>query len=111
MVDSILASGLNAYKATQKLGSGIGDIGSMEAGGAASATGGGSFGDMLSSAIQDNIGTLKKGEAAMVGGAKGTADITDVVGSVQSAMQTLETVTAVRDKVISAYQDVLRMPI
>jgi flagellar hook-basal body complex protein FliE len=39
------------------------------------------------------------------------AELVDVVTAVTQAEITLETVTAVRDKVISAYQDIMRMPI
>ena len=108
MIDSILSSGLSAYKNAQSLtgsgkGGGVGSIGDS--------AGGSSFSDMLSGFMDESIGALKKGEAASISAAKGQADITDVVGAVQNAMRTLETVTAVRDKVVSAYQDILRMPI
>ena len=41
----------------------------------------------------------------------GEADLKDVIAAVANAEQTLETVVAVRDKVLSAYQDILKMPI
>lgn len=41
----------------------------------------------------------------------GEADLKDVVTAVANAEHTLETVVAVRDKVLSAYQEILRMPI
>ena len=41
----------------------------------------------------------------------GEADITDVVQAVTSAELTLQTVVAVRDRMISAYQEIMRMPI
>ena len=43
--------------------------------------------------------------------AAGKANITDVVTAVSSAEVTLQAVTAVRDRVISAYQVIMRMPI
>ena len=39
------------------------------------------------------------------------ADIVDVVNAVNSAELTLDTVVAVRDKVIAAYQTIMQMPI
>ena len=42
---------------------------------------------------------------------KGTADIQEVVMAVSNAEVALQTVVAVRDKVVSAYQDILQMPI
>lgn len=114
MVSGIFSSGLNAYQNAQKtLGVGgtgkLGGIGGITD--AAPAEGEGSFSSILANMAQETIGTLKKGEAASIAGAKGQADITDVVTAVQNAMRTLELVTTVRDKVITAYQDIIRMPI
>lgn len=107
MVGNILASGLNAYQSAQKLaGKGIGNLTDT-----APAEGAGSFAETLAGFAQDSLSTMKKGEATSIAAAKGQADITDVVTSVQAAMRTLETVTAVRDKVIGAYQEIMRMPI
>jgi flagellar hook-basal body complex protein FliE len=44
-------------------------------------------------------------------GVAGNVDIRDVVMAVNNAEVTLQTVVAVRDKVIAAYQDIMRMPI
>ncbi len=41
----------------------------------------------------------------------GQADIVDVVNSVNAAEITLDTVVAVRDKVVAAYQSIMNMPI
>ena len=46
-----------------------------------------------------------------VAAAAGKADIVDVVSSVTNAEVTLQAVVAVRDKVIEAYQDIMKMPI
>jgi flagellar hook-basal body complex protein FliE len=43
--------------------------------------------------------------------AAGRADIVDVVTAIAAAETTLETVITVRDQVIQAYQEILRMPI
>lgn len=72
---------------------------------------GSSFGDMLKSAADDAIGSLKEGEAASIRAATGKADINDVVTAMSNAEVTLQTVTAIRDRVISAYQSILQMPI
>ena len=39
------------------------------------------------------------------------AELIDVVTSISSAQQSLETVMAVRDQVISAYKEIMAMPI
>jgi flagellar hook-basal body complex protein FliE len=70
-----------------------------------------SFGDFLSGAVKDAIGTLKGGEQMAVKGAAGQADIVNVVNAVNQAELTLDTVVAVRDKVIAAYQSIMQMPI
>jgi flagellar hook-basal body complex protein FliE len=41
----------------------------------------------------------------------GNANIVDVVNAVNSAELTLDTVVAVRDKVVQAYQAIMNMPI
>ena len=41
----------------------------------------------------------------------GKADIVDVVNAVNQAELTLNTVVAVRDKVVAAYQSIMNMPI
>ncbi|HEX7008191.1 MAG TPA: flagellar hook-basal body complex protein FliE [Alphaproteobacteria bacterium] len=72
--------------------------------------------DRFSSLIKDGIAStadvMAKGEAlstAAVTGGK--ADLTSVITAVTNAELTLQTVVAVRDKVIQAYQDIMRMPI
>jgi len=78
--------------------------------GAAGTTGSG-FGDMLQSAIEGAIGDQQKGEAATMQAVAGNADINSVVAAVTNADVTLQTVVAVRDKVISAYQEILHMTV
>lgn len=112
MVSGIFSSGVSAYQNAQKTMGGLGGVGGIgKDGTSAIASDDSSFSDMLSGFAQDTIANMKKGETATIAAAKGQADITDVVGAVQTAMRTLELVTTVRDKVISAYQDILRMPI
>jgi flagellar hook-basal body complex protein FliE len=41
----------------------------------------------------------------------GKTELIDVVTAISSAEASLETVMAVRDQVISAYQEIMRMPI
>jgi flagellar hook-basal body complex protein FliE len=79
-------------------------------GGAAAAPTGPSFGEMLEEAAQTSLATLHKGEQMTAAGVLGKADLADVVNAVSNAEVTLQAVTTVRDKVISAYQEILRMP-
>lgn len=71
----------------------------------------GGFDEVLRQATQGAISDLKAGEQQSLLAAAGTADLTDVVTAVGQAELTLQTVVAVRDKVIQAYQEILRMPI
>jgi flagellar hook-basal body complex protein FliE len=96
-------AGVAAYQATAKLG------GSAATGAAQGA--GSSFGDFLTGAMKDAIGTMKAGEQAAAQQAAGKGDMINVVNAVNQAELTLDTVVAVRDKVIQAYQSIMQMPI
>jgi flagellar hook-basal body complex protein FliE len=96
-------AGVAAYQATAKLG------GAAASGAAQGA--GSSFGDFLTGAMKDAIGTMKQGEQAAAQQAAGKGDMVSVVNAVNQAELTLDTVVAVRDKVIQAYQSIMQMPI
>lgn len=69
------------------------------------------FATLLGNAISEFGQKMRQAEAVSIGGVKGTAALQDVVEHVMSAEQSLQTVIAVRDKVISAYQEISRMAI
>jgi flagellar hook-basal body complex protein FliE len=77
----------------------------------AGASGAPGFGDLLNSAITSvqNAGT--GAEHAITNATMGKGDMVDVVTAVAAAEASLESVVAVRDEVIKAYQDIMRMPI
>ena len=54
---------------------------------------------------------VKKSEIQSAAAAAGQADLNSVVMAVSEAELTLNTVVAVRDKVMEAYREILRMPI
>lgn len=97
-----------AYAATQSQ-MGITDTSTIGSTGFGS--GGQSFEQVLSGVLNDTVQNSKAAEAQMVAGVQGKADLVDVVTAISSAEQSLETVMAVRDQVISAYQEIMRMPI
>ncbi len=73
---------------------------------------GGGFGEILKQALDEAVETAKGGEqkiAAVTAGREG--NLVDVVTAVAEAEATLQTVVTVRDKVITAYQEIMRMPI
>jgi flagellar hook-basal body complex protein FliE len=69
------------------------------------------FGELLNTAVSSISQAGATAEGAITNAAMGRADLVDVVTAVAAAEATLETVIAVRDEVIKAYQDIMRMPI
>ena len=61
--------------------------------------------------VEKVVETQKASEKMSADAVMGKADITDVVQAVTEAEVTLQTMVAVRDKVIGAYQEIMRMPI
>lgn len=73
--------------------------------------GGQDFGDLLKSVMTDAMQASKNAETQITNQVAGKAELVDVVTAISSAEASLETVMAVRDQVISAYQEIMRMPI
>jgi flagellar hook-basal body complex protein FliE len=57
------------------------------------------------------VDVLKQAETAAVGGIRGEVPMQDVVMKVMEAERTFSTAMAVRDKAVSAYQELSRMQI
>ena len=73
--------------------------------------GGQDFGEMLKGVLNDTVHASKAAETQIKAGVQGKAEMIDVVTAISSAESSLETVMAVRDQVIAAYQEIMRMPI
>ena len=69
------------------------------------------FAGMVSSAMTNMVQGQRQAEQMMTAHTAGKAELVDVVTAVSSAQASLETVMAVRDQVIGAYQEIMRMPI
>ncbi|MCL4716207.1 MAG: flagellar hook-basal body complex protein FliE [Hyphomonadaceae bacterium] len=69
------------------------------------------FGGLVQEAIRQAGQSASVAEHQALAVAAGQADIVDVVTAIAAAETQLQTVIAVRDQVISAYQEILRMPI
>jgi flagellar hook-basal body complex protein FliE len=69
------------------------------------------FESVMKQVTTDAIGTLKAGEAASISAIQGKESTRRVVEALMSAEQALQTAVAVRDKVVQAYQEVVRMSI
>ncbi|MFZ4126113.1 MAG: flagellar hook-basal body complex protein FliE [Rickettsiales bacterium] len=70
-----------------------------------------SFSELVGGALKSAAASGYTSEATSTKALAGKADITDVVTAVANAEMALNTVVAVRDRVISAYQDIIKMPI
>lgn len=95
-------SAAGAYANASKVGTSPG----MEARG-----GGGSFAEMIKDAGRSAVQELRGAEQLSAKAAAKEADLLQVVNAVSNAEVSLQTVVAVRDRVIQAYQDIIRMPI
>jgi flagellar hook-basal body complex protein FliE len=102
MVAPIIAA--KAYAAIQQ-------VAGPEVAGSTGAAAGPNFGQMVTSAIHDAVGQTRNAEAQMAAQAQGKGNLVDVVTSIASAQTSLQTVIAVRDQVIAAYQQIMNMPI
>lgn len=69
------------------------------------------FGGLVAQAIAETGGAMKAGENAAMQVAAGDASLVDVVTAISAAEAALETAIAVRNRVIEAYQEIMRMPI
>ncbi len=91
---------INAYTSANRIATGA----------AQGAGGGESFSKLLQQAGTNFVDTLNKSESASLQAVTGKTDLAGVTEAVTNAQMALQTVVAVRDRVISAYQDILKMP-
>ncbi len=81
------------------------------AGAASTASSGTSFTQALGQVANDAIGSMQSGEAAAIQGLQGTMQTFKVVEAIMGAQRTLQQTLAIRDKAVSAYQEISRMAI
>ncbi|MFC5069404.1 flagellar hook-basal body complex protein FliE [Flaviflagellibacter deserti] len=72
---------------------------------------GGGFAQMLESAIGEVSKAGANSDAQTMQAVQGKGDIVNVVTAVAESEVALQTLVSVRDKVISAYEEIMRMPI
>ena len=100
MADINALQGINAYKQTLSTPTAEGKDSNVD-----------SFAETLSHTIQDSIHTLKNVEHASRGTLTGEVSLEELATAVANAEITLQTIVAVRDRLINAYQDIIKMPI
>jgi flagellar hook-basal body complex protein FliE len=81
------------------------------AAGKGSETDGTSFGAVLKEALNGVLDTGRKSDAQTVALASGKANVMDVVTAVAETDVAVSTLVSVRDKVIQAYEDIMKMAI
>jgi flagellar hook-basal body complex protein FliE len=69
------------------------------------------FGKILSDQLQGVMDAGKKSDQMSMDLVNGKANVVDVVTAISQTELAMESMVAVRDKVISAYQEIMRMPI
>jgi flagellar hook-basal body complex protein FliE len=69
------------------------------------------FGAALGQALQSVIGAGNQADAQAMQAIQGGGNITEVATAVSRAELALQSAVAIRDKVVQAYQDIMRMPI
>jgi flagellar hook-basal body complex protein FliE len=72
---------------------------------------GGGFGGLVQRAMEQGVQIGRSAEAAATSAMLGQGSVTDAVLAISRAELALQTTVAVRDRVVNAYQDVMRMPI
>ncbi len=76
-----------------------------------SADPGRTFADLVGESLEAAIETGRQSDQISAQAIAGKADLTEVVSAVTNAEITLQTVLAVRDRMIQAYQEIVQMPI
>lgn len=78
---------------------------------AAGQGGGPDFGKLLAESIQSVASAGQQSEKMTVDMVNGKANVVDVVTSISQTELAMESLVSVRDRVISAYEEIMRMPI
>ncbi len=78
---------------------------------ASEASGGPDFSSLVGKALEATADAGRKSYAQTAAVAAGRADIVDVVTAVAESETAIETLVAVRDKVIAAYEEIMRMSV
>jgi flagellar hook-basal body complex protein FliE len=98
-----------AYGRALGTGSTSGNIAPPAAGSTAKTSSG--FGSMIEEMVSDAAQGMRQAEQASAMQVAGKGDLIDVVTAIGAAETALDTVVAVRDRVVSAYGEIMRMQI
>ena len=98
----------NAYAVQAKE---IAEAAKSATGAASGAGAAGEFGKLLGETVNSVIDTGQAADSQMTLQATGGGNVIDVVTAVAEAELTVQTIVSVRDRVLGAYQEIMRMPI
>jgi flagellar hook-basal body complex protein FliE len=102
--NAVSAAYTNAAKLISEGGKGVGGV--------ASPTGVESdFGKLLADGLQGVVDSGKQSDKMSMDLVNGKGNVVDVVTAISQTELAMESMVAVRDKVISAYEEIMRMPI
>ncbi|WP_127143274.1 flagellar hook-basal body complex protein FliE [Pelagibacterium montanilacus] len=101
-------SATSAYASAARL---ISEQASGRATGVGAEAPGGDFAQMLSQQLSNVVETGRASDQVGLDMINGQANIVDVVTALAETEATMETMVTVRDRVISAYEEIMRMPI
>lgn len=71
----------------------------------------GGFGSMIETMVTDTATTLRAAETTSARQVAGKGDLVDVATAIGAAEAALDTMVAVRDRVVGAYAEIMRMQI
>lgn len=108
-MDAKFASAVSAYNNTSNRG--IQELTGSPGANKATKTPGEDFSSLMKGVIQSAVDANKNAEQMSMKAIAGKADLNDVVLAVNAAELTLDTVVSVRDKVVTAYNEIIKMPI
>ena len=101
------SSAANAYAALARMTNPSGGLGKS----LGTEGGDGTFGAMLKNAIGSVMEAGRASDNQVKAVASGNANMVDVVSAVAETEVAVEALVSVRDKVIAAYEEIMRMPI
>ncbi len=105
----------NPLSAMQAYGKALDNLSNAKSGGTTvgmdEVSNGPSFAELVQEAGKDAVAEGLNSEKVSLQSLTGESGLADIVTAVSSAEATLETVVSVRDRVIQAYQDIIKMPI
>jgi flagellar hook-basal body complex protein FliE len=101
----------NAYARLARIADPSAGLGNVAGAVSGNSQGGPSFGSLLKDVVGSVAAAGRKSDAQAQAMVSGKANIVDVVTAVAETETAVEAMVSVRDKVIQAYEEIMRMPI